>query len=250
MMKGCGRRRDELRRASAAHVAWDARSTPPTACGPGAPRTWSRSWTAHAWTGETRRIEWRSLLADPQTSGGLLMAVGPDRAPVLLDALAARGETGVVIGRRIDGQRRTHQACADRSACHAGQGDADGDWAERVSRHVRHARATATRSSARCSCSNFLYSLARAGDARRALVFMQRRRAARVRGLGARSTTSRSWPRRGVADQVVRHVSRLPRAQGVAARSATWATMAELVARCSRATATCHRRLTASDVAR
>jgi selenide,water dikinase len=41
---------------------------------------------------------WRGVLADPQTSGGMLMAVAPDRAGVLLDALEARGEAGAVVG--------------------------------------------------------------------------------------------------------------------------------------------------------
>ena len=41
---------------------------------------------------------WKGVLADPQTSGGMLMAVTPDRAEVLLDALEARGEAGGVIG--------------------------------------------------------------------------------------------------------------------------------------------------------
>jgi selenide, water dikinase len=41
---------------------------------------------------------WQGVLADPQTSGGMLVAVAPDRADVLLDALEARGEAGAVIG--------------------------------------------------------------------------------------------------------------------------------------------------------
>lgn len=41
---------------------------------------------------------WQGVLADPQTSGGLLMAIAPDRADILLDALEARGESGSVIG--------------------------------------------------------------------------------------------------------------------------------------------------------
>ena len=36
--------------------------------------------------------------ADPQTRGGLLMAIAPDRADILMDALEARGESGSVIG--------------------------------------------------------------------------------------------------------------------------------------------------------
>ncbi len=41
---------------------------------------------------------WRGLLADPQTSGGLLMAVDASRLDGLLAALEARGERGVVVG--------------------------------------------------------------------------------------------------------------------------------------------------------
>ncbi len=46
---------------------------------------------------------WRGLLADPQTSGGLLMAVAPERCDELLEALDRRGESGSVIGRCVDG---------------------------------------------------------------------------------------------------------------------------------------------------
>lgn len=41
---------------------------------------------------------WR-VLCDPQTSGGLLIAVSPDREEALLQALAARGATGVTVAR-------------------------------------------------------------------------------------------------------------------------------------------------------
>ncbi len=40
----------------------------------------------------------RILLADAQTSGGLLIAIAAGRTPELLRELAARGETGAVIG--------------------------------------------------------------------------------------------------------------------------------------------------------
>jgi len=46
---------------------------------------------------------WRGVLADPQTSGGLLMAVDPSRVATLLAALESRGERGVVVGRAADG---------------------------------------------------------------------------------------------------------------------------------------------------
>lgn len=41
---------------------------------------------------------WRGVLADPQTSGGLLMAVPPQRLEALLSALEERDEPAVVIG--------------------------------------------------------------------------------------------------------------------------------------------------------
>lgn len=46
---------------------------------------------------------WRGVLADPQTSGGLLMAVDPARCDELLEALDRRGESGSVIGRCVEG---------------------------------------------------------------------------------------------------------------------------------------------------
>ena len=47
--------------------------------------------------------EWRALLTDPQTSGGLLIAVAPSSEGRLLDALSERGCTGHVIGRFEEG---------------------------------------------------------------------------------------------------------------------------------------------------
>lgn len=47
---------------------------------------------------------WRGVLADPQTSGGLLMAVDPAKTEALLDALEARGEPAALIGRVESGQ--------------------------------------------------------------------------------------------------------------------------------------------------
>jgi len=41
---------------------------------------------------------WTALLADPQTSGGLLMAVDPQRAGELLDRLRDAGESAALIG--------------------------------------------------------------------------------------------------------------------------------------------------------
>lgn len=46
---------------------------------------------------------WQGVLADPQTSGGLLMALPQDRADALLAALETRGEAGAVVGRIVQG---------------------------------------------------------------------------------------------------------------------------------------------------
>jgi selenide,water dikinase len=46
---------------------------------------------------------WR-VLCDPQTSGGLLMAVAPDRADALCEALARRGVAAAVIGQAVPGE--------------------------------------------------------------------------------------------------------------------------------------------------
>jgi selenide,water dikinase len=48
------------------------------------------------------------VLFDPQTSGGLLLAVAPRRAPALLDALRATGHRAADIGRIVAG--RSHLA--------------------------------------------------------------------------------------------------------------------------------------------
>jgi selenide,water dikinase len=49
--------------------------------------------------------EWRrDLLTDPQTSGGLLIAVAPDAAPTVLELVRARGfERATVVGRLTEG---------------------------------------------------------------------------------------------------------------------------------------------------
>jgi len=47
---------------------------------------------------------WKGILADPQTSGGLLMAVAPEKADALLAALVARGEEAVIVGSAFDGE--------------------------------------------------------------------------------------------------------------------------------------------------
>lgn len=48
--------------------------------------------------------DWKGVLADPQTSGGLLMAVSPTRAADLLVALEERGEEGCIVGRMTAGE--------------------------------------------------------------------------------------------------------------------------------------------------
>jgi selenide,water dikinase len=47
--------------------------------------------------------EWQGVLADPQTSGGLLMAVAPGKLDALLAALAERDEPAAVVGRAVAG---------------------------------------------------------------------------------------------------------------------------------------------------
>ena len=49
-------------------------------------------------------LAWWRVLCDPQTSGGLLMAVAPERADALLSALAARGVACAVIGEARAGE--------------------------------------------------------------------------------------------------------------------------------------------------
>lgn len=48
----------------------------------------------------------RGLLYDPQTSGGLLMAVADDRAGELLAALKGQGEVAFALGRVVEGSGR------------------------------------------------------------------------------------------------------------------------------------------------
>ncbi len=47
---------------------------------------------------------WRGVLADPQTSGGLLMAVASERTEALMKALQQRGENASIIGRVVEGE--------------------------------------------------------------------------------------------------------------------------------------------------
>jgi selenide,water dikinase len=50
---------------------------------------------------------WKGILADPQTSGGLMMAVAPEKAAALVAALVARGEEAAVVGRMVQGEAGT-----------------------------------------------------------------------------------------------------------------------------------------------
>ncbi len=47
---------------------------------------------------------WKGVLADPQTSGGIMMAVDPTRVDDLLAALERRGEEACVVGRVVEGE--------------------------------------------------------------------------------------------------------------------------------------------------
>lgn len=50
---------------------------------------------------------WKGILADPQTSGGLMMAVAPEKVEALMQALEVRGEEAAVVGRMVDGEAGT-----------------------------------------------------------------------------------------------------------------------------------------------
>lgn len=52
--------------------------------------------------GDQLPVEALDLLADPQTSGGLLIALAPDKVEALLTRLRAGGEEGWVIGEVLD----------------------------------------------------------------------------------------------------------------------------------------------------
>jgi len=49
-------------------------------------------------------FDWKGVLADPQTSGGLLMALPGERVAELLAALERRGEPAAVVGRMVAGE--------------------------------------------------------------------------------------------------------------------------------------------------
>lgn len=78
------------------------------------PGTWERAAVAGFGGGAGRNLEYAApalprspgvrILADPQTSGGLLVAVAPAACAALLDALAAVDHPSVVVGELIPGE--------------------------------------------------------------------------------------------------------------------------------------------------
>lgn len=56
-----------------------------------------------SWSADADEKVWMGVLCDPQTSGGLLMAVPGERASELLEALVGRGVAPAVIGTVVDG---------------------------------------------------------------------------------------------------------------------------------------------------
>jgi len=63
--------------------------------------SWSREFTE--WHADEDASTWLRVLADPQTSGGLLVAVVPERADALANALATRGVLAALIGGIAEG---------------------------------------------------------------------------------------------------------------------------------------------------
>ncbi|MGZ6038382.1 MAG: selenide, water dikinase SelD [Phenylobacterium sp.] len=76
----------------------------------------TRNWASY---GEAVRLpddlpDWRrDLLTDPQTSGGLLIAVGPEAADAVLGLVRSRGfDRAAVVGRLVEGPAEIHVAAA------------------------------------------------------------------------------------------------------------------------------------------
>jgi selenide, water dikinase len=63
---------------------------------------WSHEFAR--WDAEGDSIVWLRVLCDPQTSGGLLMAVAPERADALAQALAQRGVMAARVGECVAGE--------------------------------------------------------------------------------------------------------------------------------------------------
>lgn len=65
--------------------------------------TWARRPAPIGADASAEDLAWWRVLCDPQTSGGLLMAVAPERADALVAALSERGVAASVIGRALAG---------------------------------------------------------------------------------------------------------------------------------------------------
>jgi selenide,water dikinase len=63
---------------------------------------WAESFLTWSW--KTDADLWARILCDPQTSGGLLMAVAQERAGALADALAQRGVMAAQVGECVKGE--------------------------------------------------------------------------------------------------------------------------------------------------
>jgi selenide,water dikinase len=66
-------------------------------------------WAAQfaTWQADGEQLTWQRLLLDPQTSGGLLIAIAEENAGTLADELAARGVLGVRVGGFAEGESGT-----------------------------------------------------------------------------------------------------------------------------------------------
>ena len=62
---------------------------------------WADSFLTWSW--KVNAEQWLPILCDPQTSGGLLIAVAPDRADALASELAARGALAARVGVCVEG---------------------------------------------------------------------------------------------------------------------------------------------------
>jgi selenide,water dikinase len=66
---------------------------------------WASPFTA--WAADADADVWMRILCDPQTSGGLLMAVAAERASLLVGALESRGAGAAIVGRFAKGSSGT-----------------------------------------------------------------------------------------------------------------------------------------------
>lgn len=63
---------------------------------------WSKAFTT--WDSAEDRAHWMQVLCDPQTSGGLMMAVPPERVDTLLAELQSRDVLVAVVGSFVEGE--------------------------------------------------------------------------------------------------------------------------------------------------